>query len=91
MATLQDLFVTDFQATYGFSQANYAQDNFAEELPVGMKYTRHALTGAVTRRVAKFLSARLQYGFYNYDEPSSGGANNYTAHAVFGTLVFHLQ
>jgi hypothetical protein len=82
---------TDFHVTYGLSLADYAPDNFDEGLPVGIKYSRHAVTAGITRRLVNFLSARLQYGYYNYDEPSSGGANNYSAHAVFGTLVFHLK
>jgi hypothetical protein len=82
---------TDFQVTYGLSRADYAQDNFDEGLPVGMKYTRHAVTAGITRRLINFLSARIQYGFYNYSEPSAGGANNYSAHAIFGTLVLHLK
>jgi len=33
------------------------------------------------------LSGNLQYGFFLYDEPSSGHFNNYTAHALFATLT----
>jgi hypothetical protein len=82
---------TDLQVTYGLSRADYTQDNFEEGLPVGIKYTRHAVTAGITRRLVDFLSARLQYGFYHYAEPSSAGANNYNAHAVFGTLVLYLK
>jgi len=39
--------------------------------------------------VHKYATAALRYGFYNYEEPSRGGFNVYTAHAVFATLTLH--
>src|SRR5262249_8892506 len=81
---------TDLQASYAFSWADYRQDNFADGLPVGIFYQQHAVTAGLARRISKDISAKLQYGYYYYDEPSSGHANNYTAHAVFATLVVRL-
>jgi hypothetical protein len=81
---------TDLHANYSFSWADYAQDNFTAGLPVGVRYQQHALTLGLARRVSTNISAKLQYGFYYYDEPSSGGANNYVAHSVFATLVMRL-
>ncbi|MFM1769319.1 MAG: hypothetical protein RJA22_1848 [Verrucomicrobiota bacterium] len=77
---------TDLLAAYAFSWADYAQDNAAAGLPLGIHYRQHALTFGVARRLSSQVSTRLQYGFYRYDEPSSGGYNDYTAHALFGTL-----
>ncbi len=77
---------TDLHAAYSFSWAGYEQHNFTEGLPVGMRYEQHGLTVGLSRRLTRNISTRLRYGFYHYDEPASGGANNYTAHAVFGTL-----
>ena len=77
---------TDLHAAYTFSWADYAQNNFNDGLPVGMRYEQHGLTVGLSRRLTRNISTRLQYGFYHYDEPSSAGANNYTAHAIFGTL-----
>ena len=81
---------TDLHTSYPFSRADYGQHNFAEGLPLGIRYQKHAVTAGLAGRISKKVSARLRYGFYKYDEPSSGGANNYTAHPVFGTLVFRL-
>jgi len=81
---------TDLRTTYSYSRADYGQHNFADGLPLGIRYQQHALTAGLSRQISKNISAKLQYGFYLYDEPSSGGANNYTAHAVFGTLVMRL-
>jgi len=81
---------TDLRATYSFSHADYAQDNYAYGLPLGIDYQQHAVRAGVVRRINKHLTTTLQYGFYLYDEPSSGGFNDYTAHAVFGTLSLAL-
>jgi Planctomycete cytochrome C len=78
---------TELRAAYSFSRSDYGQDNIVGGLPLGLNYTRHALTLAVTRRVTDYLSTKFGYGFYQYREPSTGGINNYTAHGVFATLM----
>jgi len=79
--------VTDLRAAYSFSRADYGQDNIVGGLPLGLSYTRHALTLGLTRRLTDYLSAKLGYGFYQYHEPSTGGVNNYTAHGIFATIM----
>jgi len=79
---------TDLMASYTFSRADYAQNNFAAGLPLGINYDWHTVLAGVTRRF-KNMTANLQYAFYQYAEPSSGGFNDYTAHAVFATLTLH--
>jgi hypothetical protein len=78
---------TDLRAAYSFSRANYGQDNIVGGLPLGLDYTRHALTLGLTRKVTNYLSTKIGYGFYQYREPSTGGVNNYTAHGVFATVM----
>jgi hypothetical protein len=78
---------TDLRAAYSFSHADYEQDNIVGGLPIGLSYTRHALTLGLTRKVTNNLSTKLGYGFYQYREPSTGGVNNYTAHGVFATVM----
>ena len=79
---------TDLFAGYSFSEANYAQNNFAGGLPLGIRYQRHSAQAGLARRFGKNISAKLQYRFDYYNEPSSGGAANYRAHSIFGTLTF---
>lgn len=81
---------TDLQLTYAFSRSDYGQNNVAEGLPLGLDYTRHGLMAGATWRLTKSLTSSLRYGFYKYSEPSSGGFNNYTAHAIFATLAMKL-
>ena len=82
---------TDLFAGYVFSEADYGQNNFATGLPLGIQYQRHSAQAGLTRRFGKNISTKLQYRFDYYAEPSRGGANNYRAHSVFGTLNFQFR
>jgi hypothetical protein len=82
---------TDLNASYFFSKADYAQSNDPAGLPVGIAYDRHGALAGVTYRWKPTLSAKLQYGFFNYNEPTTQGSNNYTAHAVFASITYSLD
>lgn len=79
---------TDLTASYTFSRADYGQDHFAAGLPLGIEYDWHVAQAGLARRF-RHATANLQYAFYQYAEPSSGGFNDYTAHAVFAILTLH--
>jgi hypothetical protein len=80
---------TDVSASYSFSLARFGQDSSGTSAIYDLDYTLHSLSVSLSHRFTRNLSASLRYGFYLYDEPSSGGANNYEAHAVFATLSYH--
>ena len=82
---------TDLFGSYAFSEANYGQNSFATGLPLGIQYVRHSVQIGLAHRFNQDISAKLQYRFDYYDEPSSGGANNYRAHSVFGVFTFRFQ
>jgi len=82
---------TDLIVSYAFSTANFSQDNLAQGLPLGIHYSQHGLQAAIKRQIAKGKTLGLQYRFYSYDEPSTGGINNFQAHAVFATLTWRFQ
>jgi opacity protein-like surface antigen len=77
---------TDLHAAYSFSQADYGQNNY-EGLPLGVEYTRQGVMLGVTKRLSANVSTNLRYSYYRYNEPSSGGVNDYTAHGVFATVM----
>jgi hypothetical protein len=81
---------TDLVATYSFSTANFSQESPPGGLPLGIDYHQHALQAGIKRHLNKNTTLGLQYRFYWYDEPSSGGINNYEAHSVFATLAWRL-
>jgi len=79
---------SSLQLSYNFSRADYSQDNAAAGLPAGLDYFRHDLIVGLTRKLTKNLSGTLRYEFSKYNEPSSGGANNFTANGIFATLAY---
>jgi hypothetical protein len=81
---------TDLNASYSLSMADFAQDNAAYGLPLGIKYQQHALQVGIKRQIGKGNSFSVQYSFYHYNEPSSGGFNNFNAQAVFAMLSFEI-
>ena len=81
----------DLTASYTYSWADYGQNNDPEGLPVGIIYDWHIVSTGITRRFKKNISTNLQYRFYQYDQDSSGGMNNYTAHGVLASLTMTLH
>jgi hypothetical protein len=74
-------------ATYSFSLGDYAQDNFADGLPLGLQYDQHTVMAGVKRSLSEKVTLGLRYAFYCYREPSTDGQNNYNAHGVFASLA----
>ena len=81
----------DLTASYSFSRADYWQQAQTAGLPWGMAYENQSITGGIAHRFGDALSARLQYGFHRYREPSTGGANNYKAHTLFASVSIDLK
>ncbi|HEY3762700.1 MAG TPA: c-type cytochrome domain-containing protein [Verrucomicrobiae bacterium] len=79
---------TTLQLSYVFTRANYGENNGAAGVPMGLDFTRNDLIFGLTRQLSKKLSARLQYEFSQYLEPSGGDINNFTAHGIFATLSY---
>ncbi len=79
---------SDLFVNYNYSAANYAQNDFAVSLPLGVQYRQNAVGVGLQRRFGKNVSAKIQYGYYSYAEPSSGGADNFTGHSIFASLTF---
>lgn len=80
--------MTDLLLNYAFSHADYDRDRSVDGLPLGIVYDQHGLMTGVRHRFSERLSATLRYGFFLYDEPTSGGFNDYTAHSLFATLSY---
>ena len=78
---------TDLTGGYSFSHARFGQHNFADGLPLGIDYDLHNVQIGVTHRVNANLTTSVQYGFFQYDEPTAHGFNDYTAHMIFGTIA----
>lgn len=73
---------TDLNAQYIFSYSDNFDNNSSDGLPLGVDNQRHAVLATLTRQISKHFSARLRYGFYKYDDPGMGGADDYTANLI---------
>jgi len=86
---------TDFLVSYSFSYGDYTPEpgasNLSRSPPLGLEYQQHALQAGLSHRFSKDFSARIQYGYYMYDEPPALGVNNYTAHMIFASLTYHMR
>ena len=77
---------TELQSSYSFSCADYGQNNEVNGLPLGLTYQSHGLQAGISRQLRKNVRLNLQYGWYYYDEPTSGHLADYTAHGVFAVV-----
>jgi hypothetical protein len=79
---------TDVRAEYSYYRADNYDNNALVAQPYGMGAREHTVGATVTRQIAKNVRLKLQYGYFQYRDETSGGHNNYDAHAVFSTLQF---
>jgi hypothetical protein len=85
---------TDLTAQYLYSWAdNYVNNGYSFTpgaltsnndwgLPFGVDFRRTGASVGVSRQLRDNVTARFQYGYYEYDEPHTGGFNNYRAHVT---------
>lgn len=78
------------RGSYSFARSDYGQNNTATGLPAGVDYDRHALQFSVNHEFPGHLIASAGYAYYDYREPTLGGAADYQAHAVFASATFPL-
>jgi opacity protein-like surface antigen len=57
-------------------------------LPLGIEYQRRSVQVGLSRKFGKNVSAKLQYRYDYYDEPSGGGADNFRAQSVFAVVTY---
>ena len=74
-----------WDSTYSFSMADFGQADTGLNLPIGIDYDRHGIVTGITKKLSPQSQLRLQYGFFRYDEPTAGGANDYRAHGIFAS------
>jgi hypothetical protein len=71
---------TDVNVEYTYSRTDNSTVNASAGLPLGLSDQRTGLLVGLTRRISSNVMARVRYGFYDYNDRSGGGIDNYTAH-----------
>jgi hypothetical protein len=81
---------TTLRGSYGYTRSDYGQGNSQTGLPAGIDYDRHAMQVAASHSFPGNIVTSLGYGFYQYHEPTLGGAADYRAHTLFASANFPL-
>jgi len=79
---------TDLQVSYFYYQADNYVDNSADGVPYGVGAEEHTVTCGVVRKIRENIRLSLKYGFFTWDDETSGGNNNYDAHMVYSSLQY---
>ena len=81
---------TDLTASYSALDRRFCPEQLRRWSAAGNQLSTAVVQVGIKRQIGKGKSLSLHYSFYHYDEPSSGGFNNFNAHAVFATLSFQI-
>ena len=73
---------SDATLEYSYTASDNFTDNSANGLPLGLTDHRHQIMAGLSRKFRENVIARFRYGFYEYNESSTGGINNYRANLV---------
>jgi len=79
---------TDLHAEYSYYRADNYEGSSIVGMPYGMDATQHMVGASISREIMRNVRVKLQYGYFHYRDETSGGHNNYDAHAVFSSLLF---
>jgi hypothetical protein len=79
---------TDLNLSYFYYSSDNYEDNSAQGLPYGMEADEHGITATLVRRLTAQLRLTVRYGFFHYEEATSGGNNDYHAHLVSTGLQY---
>jgi len=79
---------TDLNLSYFYYSSDNYDDNSSVGMPYGMEAQEHGITATLVRRLTAHLRLTLRYGFFHYEEATSGGNNDYQAHLVSTGLQY---
>lgn len=79
---------TDLNLSYFYYQSDNYDDNSAFGMPYGAEAQEHGITATLVRRLTANLRLTLRYGFFHYDDATSGHNNDYEAHLVSAGLQY---
>lgn len=79
---------TDFHADYTYYRAPDYFKNSRVALPYGDDATEHTVGATLTRQLTKQVRLSVKYTYFNYEDATYGGHNDYRAHSIFSTLQY---
>jgi hypothetical protein len=79
---------TEVQLQYSFYQSDDFINNSAVSTPYGNSSREHGVTVTLNRMLTPRVRWSLKYGFFDYNDTTSGDHNNYTAHLIYTNVQF---
>jgi predicted porin len=79
---------TDLNADYSFFCANDHFKNARVAQPYGLGATEHTVSAGIGHQLNKHMRLTLKYTYFNYDDSTFGGHNDYSAHSIFSGLQY---
>ena len=82
---------TDLTFTRSYYRADYGDSNMSGAIAYGLDAERYGITLGLRHRIGEATVFNFQYGWFNNDEPSANGANDYKAHMLLASLSIDLN
>jgi hypothetical protein len=79
---------TDLSAGYSFFCANDHFKNTRVAVPYGLGATEHTVSAGIGHQFNKQVRVTLKYTYFNYDDSTFGGHNDYEGHSIFSGLQY---
>ena len=82
---------TDMTFTRSYYRADYGEPNLPGAIAYGLDAERYGITLGLRHRIGQSAVFNIQYGWFDNDEPSANGANDYKAHMLLASLSIDLN
>jgi len=79
---------TDLNLNYFYYLADNYQDNSNVGPPLGAGAEEHGINATLTRRLTKNLRLSVRYGYYQYNDQTFGGNQDFHAHLLYTSLRY---
>jgi outer membrane receptor for ferrienterochelin and colicin len=79
---------SDLNLGYTYYRSDDYSDNSSFGVPYGAGATEHGVSATLVRRITDSIRLTVRYGFFHYEDETSGGHNNYDAHAIFTSVQY---
>ena len=77
---------TDLTLSHSFYSSDYGDRLPVNAIRYGLNAERHSIITGIRHKVGQVVSLNVQYGWFDNDEPSSNGVNDYSAQMIMAIL-----
>ena len=74
-----------------YYRVDYGGSNLPGAIAYGLDAERYGIVLGIRHRLGQAAMFNVQYGWFNNDEPSAKGSNDYNANMILATLSIDLN